>query len=137
MNIKEFAEKFIKAEDEAWQNGNIGLLEKLEHPDVVYHMAALGEVKGFEMHKQQILGYRMGASDIKQEWKYLTGDGNVFAMSYKSRVISNGKVPILPPAGKEMTTDTIFVFLVNNGKVIEAWNNGTFTGLNMAAMAGK
>ena len=38
MNIKEFAQKFIEAEDEAWKNGNLDKLEELEDPNVAYHM---------------------------------------------------------------------------------------------------
>ncbi|OGO31239.1 MAG: hypothetical protein A2Z29_09385 [Chloroflexi bacterium RBG_16_56_11] len=132
MSIKDFAEKFIKAEDEAWQKGNCDALEKLEDPNVVYHMSApFGEVVGFEVHKQQILGNRMVASEIKQDWKYLIGEGNLFAMGYKSRVISNGKVPGFPPAGKEITNDGLFLFHMKNGKIIEAWYNGTVTGLDL------
>jgi predicted ester cyclase len=138
MSIKDFAEKFTKAEDEAWQKGNCDALEKLEDQNVVYHMSApFGEVVGFEAHKQQILGSRIAASDIKQEWKYLIGEGNLFAFSYKSRVISAGKVPGFPPAGKEFANDGLFLFHVKKGKIIEAWYNGIVTGLDLAAFAGK
>jgi predicted ester cyclase len=127
MDIKEFAQKFIEAEDEAWKNGNLDELEKLEDPNVVYHIPPPNDFVGFEAHKQQILGYREALSDINQEWKYLAGDGNVFAVSYKSRYISSGKVHGLPPAGKEMTSDGIFVLRLENGKIVEAWAKSSTT----------
>jgi len=130
MDIKEFAEKFIKAEDEAWLNGNLDPLEALEDPNVAYHFAPPNDFVGFEAHKQQILGYREALSDINQEWKYLAGDGNVFALSYKSHYISSGKVPGLPPAGTEITGDSIFLFRLENGKIVEAWARGSSTGLD-------
>jgi len=130
MDIKEFAQKFIKAEDEAWKNGNLDELEKLEDPNLVYHLPPPNDFVGFEAHKQQILGYREGFSDINQEWKYLAGDGNVFALSYKSRYISSGKIPNLPPAGTEITGDSIFVVRLENGKIVEAWSRGSTTGLD-------
>ena len=131
MNIKDFAEKFIKAEDEAWKNNNIKPLEALEHPDVVYHFYFLdADVRGFEAHKQQISGSKASYSDIRQEWQYLTGDGNLFALSYKSRYISNGTIPGLPPAGGEVNVNAIFLFRVKKGKIAEAWVNGAMTGVD-------
>jgi len=129
MSIKEFAEKLIKAYDEGLGKGNTKPLKALEDPNVVYHMPPPNDFVGFEAHKKQILGYREALSDIKQEWKYLAGDGNVFALSYKSRYISSGKVPGLPPAGTEITGDSIFLFRLENGKIIEAWARGSTTGL--------
>jgi hypothetical protein len=138
MNIKDFAEKFIKAEDEAWQKGNFDALEKLEDPNIVYHFLLLGlDVNGFEAHKQQINDGRMGSSDIKQEWKYLTGEGNLFSLSYKSRIVSNGKIPGMPPAGKEMTSNNLFLFRLKNGKITEAWSNGSATGIDVDVLGRK
>jgi predicted ester cyclase len=130
MNIKDFADKFIKAEDEVWKNGNIKSLEVIEDPDVVYHFFALGqELVGFEAHKQQILDSKASYSDIQQEWKYLTGEGNLFALLYKGRYVSNGKMPGMPPAGGKVTSDLLFLFMVNKGRITEAWVNGSMTGL--------
>ena len=131
MNIKDFAEKFIKAEDEAWKNNNIKPLEALEHPDVVYHFYFLGaDVRGFAAHKQQISGSKASYSDIRQEWGYLTGEGNLFALLYKARYISNGTVPGLPPAGGEVNVNAIFLFRVKKGKIAEAWVNGAMTNVD-------
>jgi predicted ester cyclase len=131
MNIKDFAEKFIKAEEEIWHKGNFKPLEALEHPDVYYHLPPPNQdAKGFEAHKQQILGMKAAFSNVKQEWKYLAGDGNVFALSYKAAYTSSGKIPGFPPAGKIVSSDTIWVFQIKNDKVIEGWANGSVTGFN-------
>jgi predicted ester cyclase len=131
MDIKEFAEKFIKAEDDAWQNGNFTTLEKLEDTNVVYHIPPSQETKGWEAHKQYIMGNRQAVSDLHQEWGYITGDGNVFSLSYKSRGKLTGEIPgFPPPTGKELTSDMLFVFRLKSGKIIEAWAKGTTTGLD-------
>ena len=88
MSIKDFVDKFIKAEDEAWINRNFKPLVALEDPKVVYHFIVLGaDVDGFEAHKQQILDSLASYSDIKQEWTYLTGEGNLFSL-YTKPIIS-------------------------------------------------
>ena len=127
MDIKAFAEKFIGAEDEAWIRGNFAPLEALETPDVVYHMPApYGDMAGFQGHKQFIEQNRQGITEHRQDWGYLTGDGSVFALSYKSsakRLVDN---PMMPgTAGKRMVSDGLFVFRVEHGRVAEAWFNGT------------
>ncbi len=133
MNIKDFAEKFIRAEDEAWKNDDIKPLQDMEHPDVVYHFYFLGaDIVGFEAHKQQIVDSKASYSDIKQDWEYLTGEGNLFAMLYKARYISNGTVPGLPPAGGEVNVNAIFLFHVKKGKVAEAWVNGTMANVDFS-----
>jgi predicted ester cyclase len=130
MNIKDFAEKFIKAEDEVWKNDDIKPLEAIEDPGVVYHFFALGqELAGFAAHKKQILDSKASYSDIKQEWKYLAGGGDFFALSYKGNYISNGKMPGMPPAGGKVTSDLLFLFRVNKGRIAEAWVHGAMTGL--------
>jgi predicted ester cyclase len=133
MNTKDFAEKFIKAENEAFQKGNFDALKALEDPNVVYHMSSFGDMVGHEAHKQQIMAVPQWFSDIKQEWRYLTGEGNLFALSYKARYISKGNIPGLPPAGKEASRDALFLFRVKHGKVVEVWNNGSWKDIDIEA----
>ena len=129
MPIKEFAEKFIKAQKDAWQNGNFDALEALENPDVTYHFLALNQdMSGWEGHKQYIMGARQAMSDIRQEWKYITGEGDIFALSYKSSGKITGEIPGMSlPIGKEMHNDYIFVIQLRHGKIGEAWLNGSMT----------
>ena len=68
MDIKDFAEKLIKAYDEAFLKGNTKPLKALEDPDVVYHMGIRGDIVGPDAHEQDILGSRMAFSDIKVEF---------------------------------------------------------------------
>jgi predicted ester cyclase len=134
MNIKEFAEKFIKAEDEAFQKGNFEPLKALEDPNVVYHMPWGGDLVGHEGHKQNIMDARQAFSDVKQEWQYLTGDGNLFAVSLKERITSRGNTPGMPSAGKEITTDSLFLLRLKHGKVVEVWNNGSQKGMDIEVL---
>lgn len=125
-NTKDFAKKFIKAQEQAWQTGNCDALEKLEDPDIVGHTPQLQDTVGWEVHKQFIMVNRQAVSNLQQEWKYLTGEGNLFALSYKASGISSGKIPGLPPAGKEIKSDYLFLYRLKNGKVVETWSNGSF-----------
>jgi SnoaL-like polyketide cyclase len=129
MSIRKFAGKCIMAENEAWQKGNFDPLKALEDPNMVVHMP-LGtpDMVGHEAHKQQIINARKYWSDIKQEWKYLTGDGNLFVMSYKSSFKVTGINPEAKyfTVGKKVSSDEIIALLVKKGRIVEIWANGSF-----------
>ena len=131
MGIRDFAKKFIEAENEAWYNGNCDALAKLEDPNAVYHLLALDqETSGWEAHKQYILSARQGFSNFQHEWKYLTGEGNYFALTYRMSCLFDKNIPgFPPPTGKEMKAYSLFLFRLQNGKIAEAWSNGSVAGL--------
>lgn len=131
MSIKDFAEKFVKAEKEAWLNGNVDALDEVDAPDVVYHLTPpTPDIKGRDALKQYITASRKAFTDIKFEWRYLTGEGNLFALFYTEHMKFTGEMPGLPPpTGKEITSNMTCVCRVKKGKVVEAWYAGTVTGL--------
>jgi hypothetical protein len=143
MNIKDFAEKFIKAEEEAFK-GNFEPLKAIEDPKVIWHLLARNyDIVGFEAHKQYLSEFGIFSSDAKAEWKYLAGEGNIFALSFKADIklknstdsdgdntifarslkatdkLKNGLGPV-----KEMAFSTIQFFRLNQGKIVEVWTNG-------------
>ncbi len=128
MNIEEFAQKFIKAEDEAWRKGNFDPLQAMEDPNVVIRIPPFPDMVGWEAHKQLIQGTVKVVSGLRQEFKYLAGDGNLFALTYKSSGRLTSELPGFPvPKGKEYSTDYLCLFQLNGGKVAEAWMNGSIT----------
>jgi ketosteroid isomerase-like protein len=126
MNIKDFAEKCIQAEHQAFQRGDFSGLEALEAPDIIYHMGSKGSLVGHHAHKQDVLNWRKACPELKQDWKYLIGDGRVFALALKSTGRLIGEMPGYPlPAGKVYNGDYIFVFRVYTGRIAEVWANGS------------
>ncbi len=134
MSVREFAEKYIEASKAAWQKGDFEALEKLSHLAVVYHYMPLGrDMVGWEEFKQHIVGGRQALPGLRQEWQYIAGEGNYFAISYKSRGMLTGRAQgIPPPTGKEVTANYLYLFHLKDGKIAEAWYNGTTTGLDWA-----
>jgi len=132
MSIKDVADKFIKAEYEAFHEGKFDALEKLEDPHVTYHLIAMGQdTEGWEAHKQYIQAIRQMAPGVRINWKYLTGEGNLFSLLFTtSGAKFTGQAPgFPPPTGKEMIVNSLFLFRLKDGKIAEAWSNGTVSGL--------
>jgi ketosteroid isomerase-like protein len=121
---REFADKFIAAENKAWNAGELEDLKALESVDVKYHLPG-AELVGWKAHEDYILQSRPTISSLKQNWKYLSGEGNHFVLSYDSNATVTGK------DGKPATSVSSFlcVFRIDNGKVAEVWMNGSTTPL--------
>ena len=120
---REIAEKYIAAENKAWSSGSLADLEALEDPDVVYHMPGV-ELKGWKAHADYIRQGRPKVSDLKKNWKYLSGEGNEFALAYESSAILKGDEKT--PATSSANSFLFFVRLAN-GKLVEVWMNGSTT----------
>ena len=128
MSVKDFAEKFIKALEGAFEKGDFDALSKLEDPDVVYHTSTRGDLVGHKAHRQDILDGRQTGSERKRQWEYLTGEGNLFALSFRSsgRVTGEGlQGPSL--IGKNLATHSLWVYRLKNGRIVEGWSNGSRT----------
>ena len=98
MNIKEFAQKYIKAQTEAWLKGKVDAFSELEHPDVVYHFQTENQDRaGLEGHKQFLIGINKAFTNTEMNMKYLIGEGNLFAVSYSARGMFTGEFPGAPP----------------------------------------
>jgi len=125
MDIKEFAQKFIDAEDEAWK-GNFELLEQIESSDIVIHMPPAPDFHGFEAHKQYLLTARESTKDLKLDWDYITGDGNVAVLSLKEHATLTVDNPIFQIlAGTTIDADMYFVLRRENDRVAEIWMKGS------------
>jgi predicted ester cyclase len=129
MSLKDFVEnEFIKAENEAWENGDFRALEKLLDPNIVVHMPPpLSDLKGIKAVRQYVLGTRLAISNFTQRWQYLTGDGDVFALLHTESGVFTG-VTGVPTNGKEITIEGLFVFRLKDRKVVEEWVRGGVIG---------
>ena len=126
MDVKEIAEKWIQADKQAFREGNFDALEQIYAPDIIIHSAPNPDMIGFEVNKEHILKVRKNISDLQQEWNYITGDGNVFAIAFKETFMPKVDIPIAP-AGSNVNIDSLFVLRCENDKIAEIWMKGNTT----------
>jgi len=132
MDIKEFAQKYIKAQTEGWLQGKVDGFDELEDSNVVYHFLPPNPDRvGLDGHKKFLEDLHNALTDTQMEWKYLTGEGNIFAVSYSARAMFTGEISMFPPpTGKEITVNEMFVCRLEEGKIVEAWGAGSITGIS-------
>lgn len=115
--IEKFA-AFIEAEIATWERGEFEVLQALEHADVVFQNINGTVFRGWEEHKQFIEDTKasFNGARITQEWRYLMGEGNMFAVSYVWTV----HFPEQP-----LRIAGIAVGRVRDGKLAEEWGAGS------------
>ena len=120
-NPREFADRFIAAETKAWATGSVDDLKALEDDAVVYHLPGL-ELTGWKAHEDYIVNGRRVTSDLKQNWKYLSGEGNHIVLGYDVSAVTKAddKNPSQTTSG-----NYLFVLRINEGRVAEVWANGS------------
>ena len=109
--LEKYAERFIAAEDMAWQQGDFSALEAIEDPGIYFHEL---DLKGWEAHKKYITDGRMQVSGLQQKWAYLTGEGNLFALSYEATGVFNKQ---------KFRTVALMLFRRSNGRITDVWLN--------------
>ena len=122
-NPREFADRFIAAESKAWSTGKVEDLKALEDDGVVYHLPGL-DLTGWKAHEDFIVNGRATVSDLKQNWKYLSGEANHIVLAYDSSAVvkATDKTP-----SQATSNNYLFVLRLKDRKIVEVWANGSVT----------
>ncbi len=119
---KEIAEKFVAAENEAWDNGNVDALDEVEDPNIVLHLLGQPDIVGREEHKKFIAFAREAYSNPQHEFFDIIGTGDVAAFRYTERLTFDKKIEGLPtPTGKEIYHQGAMFLHIKNGKIVELY----------------
>jgi len=117
--------------EEAYNKGNLDVLDDFYTTDFVYHMPPYPDFEGLEAYKQYITDLRIGYPDIELTIDDLIGEGDIGAMRWTFRGTQTGESPTLgiPPTGKQVTFTGCAVSHFVDGKIVETWNIVDYLGL--------
>ncbi len=119
---KEIAEKFVKAEEEAWIKGNVDALDEVEDPNIVIHGVGMPDIVGRDAHKQFIAGARQAFANVRHEFLDITGSGDIAAFRYTERFTFDKEMPGLPPpTGKSVYYPGAMFLHIKNKKIVEIY----------------
>jgi predicted ester cyclase len=120
---KEIAEKFVKAEEEAWIKGNVDALDEVEDPNIVIHgVGGMPDIVGRDGHKQFITGARQAFAGVRHEFLDITGSGDIAAFRYTERFTYDKELPgFPPPTGKSVYYPGAMFLHIKNNRIVEIY----------------
>jgi steroid delta-isomerase-like uncharacterized protein len=110
--------------EEAWNNGNFGVLDELCAADCVDHDLAMHEeVSGLEANKERIRGYRAAMPDLHVTIDDLVASGDRVVTRWHASATNDGELMGNPPTHRhvEFTGMSIDRF-DSDGRLAETWD---------------
>jgi len=116
---------------EAWNNGNLDVLDELYSAEMVYHVPPYPDIVGLEAYKQYIKENRIAYPDLKLTITELIVEGDRVAMRWTFDGTNDGPSPTLgiPATGKHVTFSGCAVAHQVDGKTVDTWNHVDWVGL--------
>ena len=129
MSIKDLAETYRSAWQNAVANGDIAHWEACFDPGFVLHIIGMRDI-GLETYRQHEIDMHEHCEAVNMDIKYVTGDRNLFALEFSGHFRVTSDMPGYPgTAGKEIKSHALCLFRVKSGKIVEEWSKTTVTGL--------
>jgi steroid delta-isomerase-like uncharacterized protein len=120
-----------KEMEEAWNNGNVDILDEYYADDMIYHIPPFPDVVGLEAYKKFILDNRSSYPDIKLTVEEIIVEGNSGSMlwTYEGTQTAGSPVLGIHPTGKHVVFKGCAFFHLREGKSVETWNYVDWVGL--------
>ena len=104
---------------EAFNTGNIALLDELVSTNYVYHEPTVGERRGVQGSKDIINTYRTAYPDARLTIDEQFADGDTVVTRWTATGTHNGTLFGIAPTGRRVTCTGILISRVQNGKIVE------------------
>lgn len=108
--------------EEAFNQGNLAILDECVAPDYLDHSPVPIPVPGIEGWKQRIAGYRTGFPDVQFTIEPLLAEADLVALRWTVRATHLGTFGGIPPTGKPVTFTGLNMERMASGKIIENWS---------------
>ena len=131
MTSEELRSLVTKIYEEAYNKGNLDLLDELVAPNYQRHQPPMKDVKGLDAYKLFVSKVLGAYSSFEIRVADIIVEGNKTVVRTTLTGKHTGKVPTLmaPPTGKEIAMMGCTVSTWENGKVVEEWVYNDYLGL--------
>lgn len=114
--------------EEAWNNGNLDVVDELFHAEYVGHGFEDGSLGRDEL-KQFIAGYRAAFPDASFTIEDTLVDGNKVMVRWTATGTHEGEMRGIAPTGQNVTVTGMFLARLADGMIVESWSNYDLAGL--------
>ena len=124
---KAIARRFL---EEAFNGGDLGVVDELVAPAFVGHDAALADpTRGIEGAKASITGYRDAFPDLRLTIDQQVAEGEYVTTRWTARGTHQGDLMGMAATGKQATVTGITIDRIVDGRFTESWTNWDTLGL--------
>jgi predicted ester cyclase len=117
--------------DDAYNKGNLAVLDDLIAPNYLRHQPPMKDVQGLDNYKKFIADVRKAYSNFEIRLEEILVDGNKTVARIVLSGTHTGRTPTLvaPPTRKEIRMLGCAISTWENGKIIEEWVYNDYMGL--------
>jgi steroid delta-isomerase-like uncharacterized protein len=119
MSVEENKAIARRIGEEAWDQGNVAVLDELLAADFVYHNPGPGLTPDREGYKQQVSMNRAAFSDFRFTTEDMIAEGDKVVIRWTWRGTHKGEFMGIPPTGKQVTVTGICIHRIEGGKNVE------------------
>jgi steroid delta-isomerase-like uncharacterized protein len=123
---KAFVRRFI---EEAWDRGNLSVVDEVVAEDFAYHGSPPGIPATREGFRQVIALSREAFPDLSLEIEDVVAEGDRVAVRYTMRGTHPGDLMGIPPSGEQVSVPGIVILRVADGKLTDRWENADELGM--------
>jgi steroid delta-isomerase-like uncharacterized protein len=116
---------------DAFNSGDVDSLDDVISPDAVDHdpQNPFRDTHGPEGAKQTISMYRAAFPDLRIKVEAQIAEGDLVVTRWTSTGTHDGDLPGLPASHNKVAVTGIGIDRIENGKVVEGWNNWDTLGM--------
>jgi steroid delta-isomerase-like uncharacterized protein len=116
--------------EEAFNKGNLDVLDELVSPSFVNHDPASPEdIRGVEGFKEFVNTYRSAFPDVRVTIEDQIAEGDKVVSRWSARGTQKGELQGIPASNKQVTVTGISIDKIEGGKIVESWNNWDTLGM--------
>lgn len=129
MSTEENKASFRRYVEEAWNKGNVDIMDELMAAHYARHMAISAPPLTREGQKQRILGFRRAFPDLRLTIEDMVAEGEKVSIRITLRGTHQGEFMRVAPTGKQIVVGVVDVARFEDGKVVEQWGQSDLLGL--------
>jgi len=107
--------------EDAWNKGDITVIDELLSPDYILHIAAPGAKQNREGYKEAVSMYHKAFSDFHFTIEDMVAHGDKVVIRCKLIGTQKGEFMGRAPTGKKVTLTAISIRRIEDGKIVEEW----------------
>jgi steroid delta-isomerase-like uncharacterized protein len=123
---KALAQRWI---EEAWNKGDLTIVEELIAPNYILHDPTRPGLRGREGIKQSVAMFRTAFPDLHFTIEDQIAEGDKVVIRYMVQGTHKGPLMGITATGKQGTLTGIDIYRVADGKIEEGWSNWDTLGM--------